>query len=62
MQLTNIEHTSGDTFVRVVQFNNSAGAAIDLTGSVIKMTVKYDSEDDDYIAQVTAVKTVPETS
>lgn len=62
MQLTNIEHTSGDTFVRVVQFNNSAGVAIDLTGSVIKMTVKHDDEDEDYIAQVTAVKTVPETT
>lgn len=59
MTLTNIEHTRGDTFNRTLQFNDSAGVAINLTGSTIKMTVKHDSEDTDYITQSTATLTAP---
>lgn len=56
-----MDHTNWDTFIRTIQFNNTAWTAIDLSGSSIKMTVKYDSEDVDYIAQVSAVLSLPTT-
>ncbi len=59
MTLTNIEHTRWDTFSRTLQFNDSDGVAINLTGSVILMTVKYDPDDSDYITQATATLTAP---
>lgn len=57
--ITNIEHTRGDTFSRTLQFNDTTGVAINLTGSTIKMTVKYNPDDSDYITQSTATLTAP---
>ncbi len=59
MNLTNIEHTRGDTFSRTIQINDTTGAAVDITGSTIKMTVKYDPDDTAYITQSTASLTAP---
>jgi len=59
MNITNIEHTRWDTFSRTLQFNDTDWVAINLTWSTIKMTLKHNFNDTDFITQSTAMLTVP---
>lgn len=57
--IVHLSHTRGDTFKRVITFTDSAGVAIDITGSTITGTIRKKPEDTAYIAQGNAVLTTP---
>lgn len=53
-QIVNLQHTRGDTWKRTIIFKNrTTGAAIDMTGSTVVMTVKRDPEDVKTVSQAT---------
>jgi hypothetical protein len=56
-----ISHTRGDTFVRNLAFKDDQGAAIDLTGSTVKFTIKTNPGDASPVLQATAVVYTPAT-
>lgn len=56
-----IKHTRGDTFIRNMTFADASGTPIDLTGSVIKFTVKKSYDDTEASVSSTAIVSEPTT-
>jgi len=55
--MVNIQTSQGDSFSRIINFTNSAGAAIDITGYTFYLTVKKDVADLDAAAKISATVT-----